>query len=319
MAGRSRRFPTNHSRTFRWRRLDCVDDRFEMSYLKTILVVHAVLAIAPFGIRFVPPHVSALPVIWALASITLSQLMLLAIYLGMFADRTRNRLGFVAVGIVYLGACQVISQQAMDASTPIVSIAGAYLGYVGMDAGILFVITGVLACTRRVTGSVRRMREIPPNPVNTRPQYSLLALLLVLSLAALVMGLVRSSRMADEPSNAAAMVVQYVLFATVFSTNIVATVWATLGIGSVPRKLTAVVAVSVILGLSLGVGARHDAIGWWLLAWSSLMTLIPTAIIASTLLSLRPLGFRLTRLAADGSATEQDDEPECPIGAETDS
>ena len=299
-----------------------MDDRCEMSYLKTILLVHAFLALAPLGIRFVPPHVSALPVIWALASITMSQLMLLSIYLGMFAGRTRNKLGVVTVGIMYLGICQVIGQEGLDAGTPVVSIAGAYLRFVGMDAGILVILTGVLACARRATGSVRRMRVVPPNPADTRPQYSLLTLLLVLSLAALVMGLVRSTRMADGPSDAAAMVVQYVFFATVFGINIVATVWSTLGVGSVPRKLAVVVAVSAILGLSLGVGARHDTIGWWLLASSSLMTLIPTAIIASTLLSLRPLGFRLTRLAADaipngsntGDATLEPDDVADPGG-----
>ena len=57
-----------------------------MSRVKIILLVHFVLALAPIGMRFLPPHVNALPVIWALASINLSQLMLLSIYVAMGRD-----------------------------------------------------------------------------------------------------------------------------------------------------------------------------------------------------------------------------------------
>jgi len=275
-----------------------------MSHIKIIFLVHFVLALAPIGMRFAPPNVSALPVIWALASVNVAQLMLLSIYVAIFAGDTRYRLLVATLGVIYIGICQVIGQLGMDSGTPLISLGGAYLRYVGADAGIFVVLTGVLVRARKAVGSIRRVRVIPPRPVATRPQFSLLTILLVLSMTALVMGLVRSSRMADEPGHTIAYVVQYVLFAIVFGTNIVATVWATLGTGSIPGKLTIVFAVSGILGLSIGVSARHDTIGWWLLASSPLLTLIPTVIVALTLLSLRPLGFRLTRLAADTIAME---------------
>ena len=169
-----------------------------MSRVKIILLVHFVLALAPIGMRFLPPHVNALPVIWALASINLSQLMLLSIYVAMFAGNTRNRLLVTTFGVIYIGICQVIGQHRMDSGTLLGSLGGAHLSYVAMDAGIFVVLAVVLSLARKRIGCVRRVRVIPPKPVVTRPQLSLLTVLLVLSLAALVMGLVRS-RLASSP------------------------------------------------------------------------------------------------------------------------
>jgi len=276
-----------------------------MSRIKVIVLLHCFLALAPVCMRFVPPHVRALPVIWAFASINLSQLMLLAIYVAMFAGNFRPRLLVATAGVFYIGICQVIGERGMDVGTWVAPPASPYVRYLGMDAGTLIILTGLLAVARGSMGFIRRMQVSPLKPADARSQFSLLTLLLVISLAALVLGLVESSRQAaGEKENAAAMIVQYVLFAIVFGTNLLATLPSTLGVGRVSGKLAIVFAVSAILGLSLGVSFGHDKIGWWLLPGSSLMTLIPTAIIASTLLLLRPLGFRLTRVAADATPIE---------------
>lgn len=275
-----------------------------MSQFKTILTAHLVLAVAPVGMAFVPPSVSGLPVIWALASINLSQLMLLSVYVAMFTGRARNKILVATVGMAYIAVCQTIGEQLMAGVASISSIGGSYLRLICMDAGIFIVLTVVLVGARKVLGSIRRLDVFASTPKDTHPQFSLLTLLLVLSIAALVMGLVRSSRMAENPGDTRMMVVQFALFAAVFGTNIIAIVWATLGIGAVMRKLTIVIAVSAILGLSFGVSNSHDTLGWWLLASSPLVTLVPTVIIASTLFSLRPLGFRLTRLAVECIPTD---------------
>lgn len=275
-----------------------------MSHLKIILIAHLVVGLAPVGIAFVPLSVSGLPIIWTLASIGLSQLMLLSIYAGMFTGSARNKLLVATFGIAYIAVFQTIGERLMAGAVSTFSIGGSYLRFVGMDAGIFIVLTIVVACARQAVGSVRRLGVIAPTPRDARPQFSLLSLLMALSIAALVMGLVRSSRLADDRGHAGMMVAQYSLFTVVFGINIVAIVWATLGIGAVTRKLAVVVAVSVILGLSLGVSSSHDTLGWWLLASSSLVTVVPTLIIASTLFSLRPLGFRLTRLPAEAIPTD---------------
>jgi len=240
---------------------------------------------------------------WALASVNLSQLMLLAIYVGMFTSDIRRRLMVATFGVFYIGIWQTFGLLDIDVRTSPLVIAGAYLINVCMDAGVIGVLSVLLACTRRAVGIVRRLEVIPANLADTRPQFSLLTLLLVLSIASLVMGPVRSSRMADGP-DFAVFWLHYVLFAVVFGINIVATVWSTLGFGSVLLRLIVVVAVSAILGISLGVSIRMDTLGWRLVAYSSVLTLCPTAIIATTLLFLRPSGFRLTRLACDAGAVE---------------
>jgi hypothetical protein len=265
-----------------------------MPRLKIIVAVHAVvLALAQLGVGFVPLGISTVWLVWAVASVALSQVILLSVYVGMLPGNILKKLLIALVGIAYIAACQTMGAGLRGGMTSPFSFGSLCLPFVGMDTGTFLFFAVLLACARKMIGAIRILEGPDPALLHTRPQFSLLALLLATSLACLVLGLVRSVRMAESHVTTLA---HYLLFAVAFGGNVVATVWSTLAVGSIRWKLTVVVAVSLMLGLALGVSFRHDTVGWSLLAFTPLVTLIPTAIVGATLLCIRSLGFRLIKL-----------------------
>jgi hypothetical protein len=270
--------------------------------LRSVLLAHLLLAVAPLGRALAPSDISGMPIHFVLVAISVSQVMLLSIYVGMFVAPTRSKIMVAAIGIAYIAVWQSIGE-GLDASNPPrgyasrFSVGMAYLQLVRGNVSVFVVFAVVVACVRRLIGSIRKIPESAPSAtIKPRSQYSLLALQLLLAIAALVMALARASRLSPGPSHMISF--DFALSVVVFGINIVATVWATLGIGPVLRKLAFVVAVSALLGLTLAVSSSHDKLGWWVMMSFPLFTIVSTAVIASTLYSLRLSGFRLEPFAA---------------------
>ncbi len=259
---------------------------------KRVIAAHCLLGVAPAFMPLVVADIRYLPILWSLTSVTVSQLMLVSVYLGMTAGKASNKLLAAATAATYLAIWPAIGEYFTLTERSAVSFGVSYLRFLGADAAALVILALLLAGAGRILGYIQLS---PPAVVSPQPrlQFSLLALLVTMSAVALLIGLVRASRLVGPTSFAG---FHYLLTAVVFAINTLAAVWATLGYGAVTWRLITVLLVSATLGISIGVAGSLDTIRWWLLASSSLLTLLPTAILAFTLLCFRGLGFRLVRM-----------------------
>lgn len=276
----------------------------EMPRTKHVIAVHGLLGVAPAFIPLLPEGYLHLPMIWSLGCITHSQVMLLSVYLGMTAGKVGNKLLFVATGVAYLAIWPAMA----FAEPSVASYGASYAMRLGAFAAMLLLLTLVVAGAGRILGYIQ-LSSLAESPRQPRTQYSLLALLVTMSVVALLIGLLRASRMADGmeggPDYALRLLLSFALAAVVSGINIVATVWATLGVGSVRRRLVIVAAIAPILVLLVGVSALHEIEPWWLLAARSLLASVTVAVIALTLLHFRSLGFRLVRTRAAAERLDQ--------------
>ena len=158
-------------------------------------------------------------------------------------------------------------------------------------AGLSVVMSGV----SRWVGTIRYTNETDRELVESRPRYSLFSILAVSTAISLVLGLVRLSRASTPADDAPLVVAQMLLSIVAFALNLLATIWATLGAGRAQYRIVAVFVIAILLGFSMSVGVGNSPFAepWWLFASSSLIVVVPTTIVALTLLYLRKLGFRL--------------------------
>jgi len=264
----------------------------QTSTLYSILAAHFVLAIAPIGTAYVPFDTRTLPIIWGLSSIPFSQVMLLSTWLGMTSGNLIRKLATAALAISFLTIWLALSQLLMFPEPSLSAIIPEYLKYTAIMMIFLAVLSLALAGASRVVGMIRLLTEADSILPDPRIKYSLFSLLAVTTATALILGLVRASKNSGADG---LMIAQYLLAIVVFTINILATIWATLGASHVMQRLFAVFLVSAILGLSMAIGAGNslETGPWWLLVAQSLIVVVPTIIVAITLLVIRTLGYRL--------------------------
>jgi len=262
------------------------------SKFNAIVVVHLAIAVAPLGMAFVPPDIRTLPVLWGLASIPLSQIMLLSVWLGMTRGSAICRIAIAILAVLYITIWPSLGEILMrDEETPN-PMPSVYWQYTGVMLVFLAVLSAVMAGAKRVVGFICFTSKADALSTETRSQYSLFTLLAMTTATAMILGLVRSSQTSSADG---IIIAQYLLAIVVLVVNVVVTVWATLGTGHVVRRLVLVFLVSTMLGLALAIGAGNslDTGPWWLLTASSLILVVPTTIVAVTLLVIRTLGYRL--------------------------
>lgn len=168
-----------------------------------------------------------------------------------------------------------------------------YFQNLAVMLGIVAVLSAVMAGTSRLLGTIRFTKDTDLPSTEPRFHYSLFALLAVSTATALVLGLVRMSRV--EIASDQSQTVSILLAIVVFALNMLAIIWATLGAGHVKRRLSGVFVIAILLGLSMAIAVGNSPYSqpWWLFISTSLIVLVPTSITALTLLYLRRLGFRL--------------------------
>ena len=124
----------------------------DMSRVKSVLAVHFVLALAPLGMPLVPLDMRFLSMLWVLASVPLSQLMLLSIYLGMTVGKLKNKFLVATAAVLFLGIWPAMGEYLMATDRSTASFGTSYLRLLGMDAGLLVVLSLVLE--RRLRGGL---------------------------------------------------------------------------------------------------------------------------------------------------------------------
>ena len=267
----------------------------QRSEIRGLIAVHLVLATAPLGAELLGDFndLRMWPFMWALDSIPFSQIMLLSIWVGMAATPRRWPKILLAILTTAFIMVWMTSGEVLRSTEPLVSMVSLYFQNLAIMLGIVAVLSAVMVGTSRLVGTIRFTKDTDLPSTEPRFHYSLFALLAVSTAAALVLGLVRMSRV--EIASDQSQTVSWLLLIVVFALNMFAIIWAALGAGHVKRRLLVVFLVSIILGFSMTVGAGNSPFlePWWLFASGSLIVVVPTAIVACTLLWMRRLGFRL--------------------------
>ncbi len=282
--------------------------RARPSAICPLVAVHLVLATAPVGAAVLLSDfndVRMLPFIWALSSIPFSQLMLLSIWVGMAAGRVLPKILLVILATALL-VVWITFGQVLGSTEPPPSLVSIFVLNLAIMLGIVAVLSVAMAGTSRLVGTIRFANDTDLPANEPRLHYSLFALLAISTATALVLGLVRLSRMEIESEQS--QTAEYLLAVVVFALNMLTTIWATFGKGHVKRRLLAVFLVSICLGFSMWVGAGNSPFSepWWLFCSGALIVVVPTAVVACTLLWLRGIGFRLVAARVEPESDSED-------------
>ncbi|MEN6497759.1 MAG: hypothetical protein ABFD16_25960 [Thermoguttaceae bacterium] len=263
--------------------------------LRWLIAAHVVLGATSVLSVFLPPDARFQPVLWALCSVLLAQLMLLAFWAGMGGNRSVWRLLGALGGCAYVAVWPLLISVLLPyfAETSSGEWIYVYLPALLLISVMVLLLTGGCLVMRRWFVELRRL----PQPIDTvRPprfRYSILHLLVITSVVAVVLGLIRGARQDDSLAAQWHSLTLFALPIVVFLVNLVCATRAALDPGPIGRRVSLVFVVAILLGIALAFADRQDKIAWWLLPCSALVMTIPTAIVIASLLVVRSCGYRL--------------------------
>ena len=269
--------------------------------LTLLVAVHLCLAAAPLVWLFVPLE-RRFPLLWSIESIPLGGLMLLAFWIGMGNQRLVRSLLIGFAACLYFSFFPAIvavvkAQQSGEAiGSPLELLArleesmGSCLIVVGPISAAFFVsrrawqlATPVVAHEQTLTDAFR---------------FSVLNLLVVMSLVALVLGLARASHhstTATVQSQQWRLLASYALIFVIFVINTVCAAHSTLQMAAVRRNVVLVLLVSLFSGVALSLAFGYESIAGTHVLGGASIIVIPTLIVIASLLVVRSCGFRLIR------------------------
>ncbi len=262
--------------------------------LKRLLAVHLALSVAPAAMFLHPVDVRWIQLTGALAGVAFGQVMLLAFWAAMSGSSFRRRLVGSLVGVLYLAiwpAVAVVVSSHVEGSAPV-----AFAVYSGIYGVMFVVFVGVYLVLRRRVAELRHVEDPGALPA-VRFQFSILNLLLITSVVAIVVGLMRARTQDVLTDWSMSLVI--VLSLVAFIVNLVAAPWAALAPGPVRWRAALVALVAVMLGMAMAFTALSGlpTAGWrvWLFATQSLAFAIPPMVVVVSLLVVRSCGYRLLR------------------------
>ncbi len=262
--------------------------------LKWLIVVHVALGACLMAGRLIPPDIRFLPLLWALFSVPIAQLMLLSFWAGLGGGRGMRRLLGTLLGVAYLTAWRTVYQMFLQNSGGTTFLDLFVMTY-AMYLGCTVFFAGVFLGIRRWKAELRQVPEVATATPPARFQYSLLSLLLIITVASVIFSEISSIRTArGDGDPGAGMFVGMLLFLTIGLVNLLCAVWAALGVGHVGLRVSLVLLVALMLGIAQSLAMSHDRIAIWLpLASAFAMAVVPTAVVVVSLLVVRSCGYRL--------------------------
>lgn len=263
--------------------------------LRGLVAAHVILGAIPVLSVFVPPDIRFLPVLWTLWSVLLAQLMLLAFWAGMGGNRGIGRLLGAFLGCSYVAVWPLLLSilSPYSAETSAGEWIKVYLTALLFYSVMVLLLTGGCLVMRRWFVELHRL----PQPADTvRPprfRYSILHLLVITSVVAVVLGLMRSARQDESPATQLHSLTLFALPIVTFLVNLVCAMRAALDPGPIGRRVSLVFVVAILLGIAQAFADHQDKIAWWLFPCFVLVMTIPTAIVVASLLVVRACGYRL--------------------------
>jgi hypothetical protein len=268
--------------------------------LRWLVASHILLATVPTAGPFLPPDNPYLPLLWALSSIPLGQMLVLSFWVGMGAGRITCRLIIALIGCVYLEAWPALGTALYQAVYDTPYYGSGFGAGVAMSWMIVLVIAAVFLVVRRFSEL-----RIAPDPSGmqspTRVQYSILSILVLTAVVAVLLGLMRSAR--DEPGWP--LVAAYALVFVVFLIDVLCAVWAALSPGRMRWRVSLVFLVASLLGALISVILRLPSVAWWLVPGWMLASVVPVAVVIASLAVLRSCGYRMMSKVRESLVTHQ--------------
>jgi len=260
-----------------------------------LAVVCAILAAAPLLAILLPVNTATVPILWATYSPPIGALMTLAFWAGMGSSPIAWRLAGLVGGSAYVAVWLSLSDAlAFRDERPMAAIYRQSWTPLLIIALLVFGMFAILRLRLQLSDNVGAM----PTRSSNRFQFSVYHLLVVTSVAAVVLALMRGAR-GSEPADRGIESWQWwagaALAIVTFFANTAGAACAGLGPQNVVRNSALVLLISALLGAALAFALRHDEVGAWFFAGGVATMVLPTVVILASTLWLRPCGIRLIR------------------------
>jgi hypothetical protein len=263
--------------------------------MRWLIAFHLIVPIAPaVAFQFIA---DGFPIafIWILAALPFGSCMTLGVWLGMGRSRFWWRLLTSILGVAYLAFWIGLgSALANNWDLSVADVLRSYLnGLIPFGIGLLL-FGGLFLLLGRI---YRIDRDCPllEAPAPGRFRFSVLHVLVLMSLVAVILTLLRSVR-ATTPERTTSFLgwsADDSLGAVVFLLNAGGAAYATLSPMNVKRNLSFVIVVSILSGVVIAFATNNDQSDWWLFLASMSVGIIPTLVELGSLLVVRSCGYRL--------------------------
>ena len=263
--------------------------------LKLLIAAHLIASTAQAAAFLVPAHVNYMPAMWALASLAMAQLILLSFWAGMGSQRAAVRFSAAALGSVYMAALPIGALLLSRPSwTSRHDLYEEFFGTAGRYCSLVLFFAAIALAARRWFVDLRLTFAAEQTVQPRHYQFSILHLLIVTSVAAVVLALMRATR-ADASGSPTGWrpVGGAVLMVVAFVINAICAAWAALAVGPVRMRVGLVLLVAVLLGVTLVFSGTGKALVWWHSAAFAVFLALPSAVIIASLLMVRSCGYRL--------------------------
>jgi hypothetical protein len=270
-----------------------MDEPGSRKRMRWLIGTHAVLAMAPLLGTSFRTDMRMLPLIWTLISLPFGGLMSLSVWVGMGRTRLLWRIAIGLTVSFYLAIWPYFNESASSSeSMRTDQWIIRYLEAVAPFSILLFLFSGVFMLIGLRFKLAHVGRDAMP-PHRQGFQFSMLQIMVVMSIVALVLSLVRATRESHGGVNSTWdwLVVNAFVF-VMFIVNTACAAFAALSPGNVKWNVGMVLVVSIVLGIATAIAMRNDDMPW-LFAGSMLIAFVPTVTALISLLVVRSCGWRL--------------------------
>jgi MFS family permease len=272
--------------------------------LLALVAVHLVLCTTPLLAAFIPGSPWMLPLVWTTAVPGLGALMTLSFWLGMGGGGLVFRFVGAVVGVGYIAVWSALGSwlPQRPAAWTMASMFEQFAAQVGMPALIVGTFGLGFLIARRWWSL---QWQAAPRDVRRHGwrQYSLLSMLVLITVIALVLMFVRFSRAEGNRSpDTWRWVVISVVGCGIYFVNTVLAAHAALGSRPLVPRILAALVIAALLGVAMSFAARHDQFAWWFVASFSFSMALPTLIVIGSLLVVRRYGYRLVAVRASSKS-----------------
>lgn len=263
-----------------------------------LVAFHCVAVTSPALAVFVPMDVATLPILWALFAIAFGSILTLAVWIGMGAGRMLRRLltGFLASAYfaIWLTLFDYFQPNRRPHAAEWVT---NYVGGAALLSAVLLIFGGMFGLLGRRYQLTRSSTAVM-SVGKSRFQFSVLHVLVLMSIVAIILSLTRFVRETIETNADETvwnLIAVYSLAVIIYFINIACAAFAALGVGSMKRNVALALIVSVLLGTSIAFTTRNDTTGWWLFVGSIATVIIPMLVQLLSLIVVRSCGYRIVR------------------------
>jgi hypothetical protein len=262
--------------------------------LNALVVVHAILCASPMLALLLPQNLYTLPLLWISATPGVGALMTLSFWLGMGGGRSGVRVLLAAAGAAYIALWSTLfnwvgAKGSLSVAFEQFAVTASLMGGVVGVFGLSFLLA------RKWLTLVKLETPDDDSPRDWL-QYSVLHLLVAMTLGAFVLAFVTLSRSnAAAESSLVKLLLVWAVGYGIFFANTLFAAHAALGRKPLLPRIAIAVLVAMILGVAISLASRHDVSAWWLVPCGAMIVVVPTTIVIVSLLVVRSCGYRLVR------------------------